>query len=353
MLYLVAALTVIAAVSGETLRYGPPPPPSGYNSPLQSNAGGNLGGNLAGSNHGGSLGSFGGALGGAAGDSLGGGAGAALGGAAGAGGAGGSTGATIALDEGCGNGQAKDHKGDCVDAMVTRNIYLYEAPALPVPAPIPPENIPQPKVHLNFVFIRTPTASSTQKPMVVAPKQKTLVYVLSKKPTASETPVIEVEATPSQPEVFFVEYNEGEDAQLPGDVTLQEALSQSVQAGVTVDALASPVADAAGATGGAVLTGSTGGLSGATGGLNGGIGGHTGAVIGFSGSTGTGVANGGISTGYTSPAQSVGAGGNVGVSGAMYGDGGATSYTKRHANNGVVSWLMQPSNSRTFNSFQG
>jgi len=134
---------------------------------------------------------------------------------------------------GCANGEARAFDGSCVKAKVTRNLFLYTAPKHQIET-LKPKDIPSPKVHVNYVFVRTQDNISSRKPVVVPPpKQKTLVYVLSRRPTAAEQEVIEVPSTPIAPELFFVQYNEGEDAELPGGVSLQEALSASVQEGQT------------------------------------------------------------------------------------------------------------------------
>jgi len=132
---------------------------------------------------------------------------------------------------GCPNGEARAYDGSCVKAKVTRNLFLYTAPKHQVET-LKPKDIPSPKVHVNYVFVRTQDNISSRRPVVVPPpKQKTLVYVLSRRPSAAEQEVIEVDSKPIAPELFFVQYNEGEDAELPGGVSLQEALSASVQEG--------------------------------------------------------------------------------------------------------------------------
>merc|ERR1719376_281939 len=63
------------------------------------------------------------------------------------------------------------------EPVVTRNLYLYQAPKQEVtygPAPA----LPAPKVPYNFVFVRTAAGSHAVKPIVApAPQQKTLVYL--------------------------------------------------------------------------------------------------------------------------------------------------------------------------------
>merc|ERR1719423_348603 len=79
---------------------------------------------------------------------------------------------------------------------ITRNIYLYAAPAQ-APAPVgPAPQLPARKVHYNFVFVRTSNLAGGAKPIVApAPQQKTLVYLLSKRPGPGQQEVIEVPHT--------------------------------------------------------------------------------------------------------------------------------------------------------------
>ena len=94
----------------------------------------------------------------------------------------------------------------------------------------------KPKVHYNLLFIRAPGYKDHPlKPIVVPPpKQKTLVYLLSKKPHGYKQNVIEVPATPTKPEVFFVNYKDGDNPTLPGGIDLQTALSQSAGIGGSI-----------------------------------------------------------------------------------------------------------------------
>jgi len=150
------------------------------------------------------------------------------------GGHGGGAGGSISFGDGCGGGQIRSADGQCITPQITRNLYLYSAPQQTVET-LPPSHIPNPKVHLNYVFVRTQNSVGGSNAVVVPPpKQKTLVYVLNKRPDALNQEVIEVPSNPTQPEVFFVNYDQGDDTQLPGGVSLQQALSQSVQQGQTI-----------------------------------------------------------------------------------------------------------------------
>ncbi|CAL4224080.1 unnamed protein product, partial [Meganyctiphanes norvegica] len=122
----------------------------------------------------------------------------------------------------CGNGQVRHVDGSCVTPMVSRNVFVYAAPQQDADYGQAPE-LPTPKVEYNLVFVRTPEALDGAEPIVVPPpQQKTLVYVLSKKQTLNGQQLIEVPAGPAQqPEVFYVNYNDGDNPQLPGGVSLQ------------------------------------------------------------------------------------------------------------------------------------
>jgi len=135
----------------------------------------------------------------------------------------------ISFDDGCSNGQVRHADGQCVTPQVSRNMFLYAVPAQTART-IPARNLPNPKVHLNYVFVRTENNGGSARPVVVPPpKQKTIVYVLNRSPDDVNQEVIEVPHAPVSPEVFFVNYEEGDERQLPGGVSLQQALSQSLQ----------------------------------------------------------------------------------------------------------------------------
>merc|ERR1712106_1002331 len=78
------------------------------------------------------------------------------------------------------------------------------------------------------------------EPIVVPqPQKKTLVYVLSKKQEAGGQQLIEIPTGPKvKPEVFYVNYNEGDNQQLPGGISLQDALNSASQTGQEIDGAA-------------------------------------------------------------------------------------------------------------------
>lgn len=135
----------------------------------------------------------------------------------------------------CPSGQVDRGDGTCATPVVTRNLFLYNAPAQRVsygPAP----QIPDPTVFYNLVFIRTADPGEAPSPIVApAPQQKTLVYVLSKTQAPVAQEVIQVESKPTQPDVYFVNYKEGDNVDLPGGVDLATALSQAVTGGEVIE----------------------------------------------------------------------------------------------------------------------
>jgi len=158
----------------------------------------------------------------------------------------------ITFGDGCPAGQVMTG-GSCQAAQITKNIYLYagqEAQAAAAGKAIIKAN---PKVHLNYVFVKSAGSVAASAPVVVPPpKQKTLVYVLNRRVAAGKGEVINLDSKPTKPQVYFVNYEEGDTADLPGGVSLQEALSQSVQQGQTIQG-------SAGSGGGSIGGGAIGG----------------------------------------------------------------------------------------------
>ena len=130
--------------------------------------------------------------------------------------------------ESCDDGLERNIYGKCVSPSVSQNLFLFRAPDYTVPwEEASYEHTP--KVHVNLVFIRSPSyEDKKRKPIIVPPpKQQTLVYLLSKKPSGFKQDIIEVPVNHEKPEVFFVDYKEGDNPLLPGGIDLQTALSQS------------------------------------------------------------------------------------------------------------------------------
>merc|ERR1719228_9492 len=169
----------------------------------------------------------------------------------------------------CGAGQVRHVDGRCVTPRVTRRVFLYDVPANIAPSG-PPPNIPDPTIETNIIFIRTPEGLQGPEPIVVPPpQQQHVVYVLNKQ-SQQDQQVIEVAAPPAtNPEVYFVNYADGENPTLPSGVDLQTALGAATQGG--------------GQTIGGIVGGSGGG----------GYGGGSGSGGGFSIGSGSGGFGGG------------------------------------------------------------
>ncbi|CAL4117498.1 unnamed protein product, partial [Meganyctiphanes norvegica] len=139
----------------------------------------------------------------------------------------------------CRDGEVINVDGKCARPEVSRSVYVYDAPEQEVPHSYPPQ-VPPPKVEVDIVFVKTPEALEGQEPIVVPPPQKkTLVYVLSKKQEQEGQQVIEVPSGPKEkPEVYYVNYNDGENPSLPGGISLQDALNAASQTGQEIDGAA-------------------------------------------------------------------------------------------------------------------
>nr|XP_026495132.1 early nodulin-75 [Vanessa tameamea] len=96
--------------------------------------------------------------------------------------------------------------------IVHKHVYVHvpppdnELPALRKPVYVPP-----PQKHYKIVFIKAPTPPTPTAPIIpVQPQneEKTLVYVLVKKPEEQPEIVIPTPAPtqPSKPEVYFIRY---------------------------------------------------------------------------------------------------------------------------------------------------
>ncbi|XP_047487123.1 ATP-dependent RNA helicase A-like [Penaeus chinensis] len=184
---------------------------------------------------------------------------------------------------GCGGGQVRHVDGSCVTPQVNSRVFLYDVPPNQASSSRP-ANVPKPKLERNIVFVRIPDGAQGPDPIVVPPpRQQHVLFVLNKQSEQGQQ-VIEVPAPPpSDPEVFFVNYAEGENPTLPGGVDLQTALGAASQGGGQVVG--------GGGSGGGIGGGIGGGFGGGTGGgFGGGIGGGFGGGIG--GGIGVGIGGG-------------------------------------------------------------
>ncbi|XP_042855620.1 uncharacterized protein LOC122242391 [Penaeus japonicus] len=170
----------------------------------------------------------------------------------------------------CSSGQVLHVDGRCVTPQVLKRFFVYDVPPN-VAVVNRPQHIPEPKVERNVIFVRLPDGPVEPEPLVVPPPmQQHVIYVLNKQ-LQQDQRVIEVPApTPTNPEVFFVNYAEGENPTLPIGVDLQTALSSASQG-------TSEVVSGSGI--GSGITGGTEGSEGSTGNIGGGIGGGIGSAI--------------------------------------------------------------------------
>ncbi|XP_027224597.2 uncharacterized protein [Penaeus vannamei] len=217
---------------------------------------------------------------------------------------------------GCSAGQVLHVDGRCVIPRENRKVFLYNAPPAP-PAPYgPPPYIPEPTIDTNIVFIHTPEEGPGPEPIVIPPpQQRSVVYVLNRQ-TPEQQDVIEVPAPPAtSPEVYFVNYADGENPVLPSGVDLQTALSAASQGGGQV--IGGGAGSGFGGAGG--FGGGAGGFGGGAGGFGGGAGGFGGGASGFGGGAG---GFGGGASGFGGGAGGFGSGaGGVGGFGGSGGGG--------------------------------
>ncbi|XP_063373660.1 uncharacterized protein LOC134661478 [Cydia amplana] len=103
--------------------------------------------------------------------------------------------------------------------QIFKHFYVHAAPEeTELPRPRQPVVLPAPQKHYKIIFIKTPApvVGSTQfVPVQQQNEEKTIVYVLVKKPEVAEdivVPKIE-QKPPSKPEVFFIKYKGKEDSQ--------------------------------------------------------------------------------------------------------------------------------------------
>lgn len=105
-----------------------------------------------------------------------------------------------------------------VQPIVTKHFYVHAAPEDPEDR-IEPQyvTIGRPQKNYKVIFIKAPTYRTSSQIIPILPKneEKTIVYVLSKKPSFNqhieipEPPVTE----PSKPDVFFIKYKTAAEAQ--------------------------------------------------------------------------------------------------------------------------------------------
>ncbi|XP_063593723.1 uncharacterized protein LOC134770691 [Penaeus indicus] len=183
----------------------------------------------------------------------------------------------------CKEGEILHVDGTCVVPEVSRKVFVFDVPQQEQLTG-PPPSVPPPKVDHNILFVRLPEEGLGPEPIVVPPpRQNNIVYVLNKQGEQSQR-VIEVPAPPpSEPEIYFVNYEEGENPTLPGGVDLQTALGSAAETGGEVigaidDASVTSVGGNTGLQHGVGVSIGVGGSRGGSTGLVGNIGGGRGQV---------------------------------------------------------------------------
>ncbi|XP_062125436.1 transcription factor SPT20 homolog [Drosophila sulfurigaster albostrigata] len=105
-------------------------------------------------------------------------------------------------------------------SLVSKDIYVHVPPAEEPEERYPQPQLPigPPRKHYRIVFIKAPTPSASKAAVRVkqAPvEEKTIIYVLTKKPDPLDLQAAIEEAAPKQiskPEVFFIKYKTQEEA---------------------------------------------------------------------------------------------------------------------------------------------
>lgn len=105
-----------------------------------------------------------------------------------------------------------------IQPIVTKHFYVHAAPEDPEERVEPQYvTIGRPQKNYKVIFIKAPTYRTSSQIIPILPKneEKTIVYVLSKKP--SYHPTIEIPeqpvTEPSKPDVFFIKYKTAAEAQ--------------------------------------------------------------------------------------------------------------------------------------------
>lgn len=114
--------------------------------------------------------------------------------------------------------QYNSHQQQHAAPIVTKRFYIHSAPE-------EEDNeiderfitIGKPRKNYNIVFIRAPHKAPSKTKLKIVPainEDKTVIYVLAKKPTESEIEahVQEYATTTAKPEVYFIKYKTNEEA---------------------------------------------------------------------------------------------------------------------------------------------
>ncbi|CAL8126890.1 unnamed protein product [Orchesella dallaii] len=109
-----------------------------------------------------------------------------------------------------------------------KHVYVHVAPDEPEDRQARTIRVPGGDKHVNIIFVKTPSSSSSQQTEVVLPEQdehKNLVYVLLKKGEASSDIKIRRPQAqrPQKPEVYFIRYKGQEQQQQQQNGGYQQA----------------------------------------------------------------------------------------------------------------------------------
>ncbi|XP_044738798.1 eukaryotic translation initiation factor 4G-like [Chrysoperla carnea] len=121
-------------------------------------------------------------------------------------------GSGIGSGNGGGYSSGFGNNGHSQIGLVQKHVYLHVPPPEPVEyKPPKPVVVPAPQKHYKIIFIKAPTPPTPTAPVIpVIPQneEKTLVYVLVKKPEEQPEIVIPTAAPtqPAKPEVYFIRY---------------------------------------------------------------------------------------------------------------------------------------------------
>lgn len=103
-----------------------------------------------------------------------------------------------------------------LEPIVTKHFYVHAAPEDPEDSAEPQYvYVGRPRKNVKVIFIKAPTYGRVPiVPIYPKNEDKTIVYVLSKKPGAQQIDIPEPPPTePTKPEVFFIKYKNAAEAQ--------------------------------------------------------------------------------------------------------------------------------------------
>lgn len=154
--------------------------------------------------------------------------------------------------------------GSCVVPEISQTVFVYSAPEKNKKSSGSPPYLPPPKVQRSILFVNLPEQDAGPDPIILPPpKQESVVYVLNKGKGDEGQKVIEVTPPPaSYPEVYFVNYEEGDNPVLPLGVDLQTALRAAAEASVQGAAGGAGFGGGGAGSGGIIQRGVVGGRNG-------------------------------------------------------------------------------------------